>query len=357
MAASTARVLFHGCGNAGQAITDAVCRKWSAHPRLPYPGICLTDGAAWKPHHARGGLVSAEELGVAKVETTRQRLIGGGWSPQRVQGEQVDVRDCPRAMYEGSLVLALTDSHELKAHSVEYALSVGSPAVAVGLGPEAVVEQFAGDGAHYCCVHHSDDYSRRRPCMPEAGGVSTTTTANRSVVRATAALVADLIEGYVVTGVLAGDEGVRVVSAERNEPFRFRRDPHCLGVHDRPADDRSTMELSASPDQIGLDDLLAALKPGGRYDDRPLAWAWRCRTCAVERHLLHTVHPGAECPACGMRMEPGWERASGLGIDELRELAGHRGRLPSLAAMGLGRERLFRCIAGDDRVWVRLRGE
>jgi hypothetical protein len=349
------RVLFDGLGNAGQAIVRALRALWSCGQAVAHPEIWLADNAVWRPHHARAGLASEEYVGLPKVETTRRKLIGRGWPADRVRADRLDIRDCPRTRYEASLTLALTDSHETKALSVERALSVGSPAIAVGLGEtEAVVECFSPSGAGYCCIHsYEDGYSQRHPCMPDSRQVSTTETTSRSAAHAAGRLVANLIAGWISTGSLAGDRGW-TVTARGAEEFGFSRDPHCPGLHDAPVDPTDAVYLSVTPAQIRADDLLGRLGASATYADRPVAWNWRCRTCG-EQQLLHNVHPAARCPVCAASMEAGFERVTGLDACELRVL-GSPGRVPTLAAMGLAEERLLRCVVDDRVIWVRLRG-
>ncbi len=54
-------------------------------------------------------------------------------------------------------------------------------------------------------------------------------------------------------------------------------------------------------------------------------------------------------------MEAGFEKANCLDVCDLQALAGP-GRVPTLAAMGLAQERLFRCTVDDRVVWIRLEG-
>lgn len=348
-------ILFDGLGNAGQAIVQALCALWFRCQVVAHPVIWLVDNAVWRPHHARGGLVSGQDVGQPKVETALRRLKAGGWPTDRVRAEQTDVRDCPRARYERSVALALTDSHETKALSVERALSVGCPAIAVGLGQiEAVVECFSPSGAGYCCIHRRDEgWLQRHPCMPDGRQVSTTETAGRWATEAAARLVGCLLAGWSSTGDLPGGRGWRVTEQGIDE-FSFHRDSCCPGLHDLPVCAANTLSLPATPEQIHIDELLEKLGARARYADRALAWKWRCRSCG-ERHLLHSVHPAASCAICGVPMTPGFERASGLDVCELRALAVADG-LPTLAAMGLAEERLLRCTVDDGVIWVRLKG-
>lgn len=349
------RVLFDGLGNAGQAIVRALCVLWSCCQAVARPEIWLSDNAAWRPHHARGGLVSEDDVGLPKVISTRRRLVEGGWPSDRVRADRVDIRDCPRSRYEGALVLALTDSHEIKDLSVQRALCVGSRAIGVGLGKtEAVVECFWPWGAGYCCIHsHDEAYAQRRPCMPDERQISTTEMASRSATEAAGRLVARLIAGCISTGSLSGDRGW-TVTEQRAEEFRFRRDPHCPSPHDPPVDTENTLSLTVAPGQIRVDELLERLGASATYADRPLAWNWQCRACGEQR-LLHSVHPAASCPVCGASMRPGFEQANGLDIRDLRSLAGPE-RVPTLAAMGLSEERFLRCVVDDRITWVRLKG-
>lgn len=349
------RVLFDGLGNAGQAIVQALCALRFRCQAVAHPKIWLADSAVWRPRHARAGLVSGQDVGLPKAETTRRRLTDGGWPADRVHAEQTDIRNCPRSRYEGSVTLALTDSHETKALSVERALSVGCPAIAVGLGrTEAIVESFSPSGAGYCCIHYRDEgYSLRHPCMADVRQVSATETAGRLPTEAAARLVVRLIAGWTSTGELSGGRGWRVTERGTDE-FRFERDCCCPGLHDPPVCDANTLSLSATPKRIRIDELLEGLGVSATYADRPLAWKWQCRTCG-EEHLLHSVHPAASCPVCGAPMTAGFETASGLDVCELRALAG-ADSLPTLAAMGLAEERLLRCTVADRIIWVRLKG-
>jgi hypothetical protein len=352
-------IVFNGCGTATQVLLEPFTSHASF--RDQWPDASLVDYGRWMPHHVEAGLVPPDHLGLPKAKTTADALVAKGWPADRVHPVENDIRARPRVAYLGSSVtVAAADSHQVKDFTVRTAQQVGSLAMAIGLGAlEATVECFlpGSEAAGYCCLHGTDStWTQRRPCMPDPK-VSTTELAWRiapDVVRQAGHLAATVLS-MILAGEPARAHGARL-RAGAVDWFDYSQDLHCPGPHDPPWSHDDSLSISARPEEIHIDDLLARVGRLSRYADRPLAWgsSWSCHVCRRQvAPRLHTVHPAPICTACSHALQAGFAQVSGLTSAELRELAG--GPAPTLAELGLRDERILRTISADGTVrWVTL---
>jgi hypothetical protein len=354
----TRKINIDGTGHAGTGVLKAITRmRW---PDNQFPHVALRDFGKWRNLHAEARLVGTSDLERWKVETGVRMLRQAGWPEQLIHRYVGDVRGCPRGSYEGSVTLALTDSHESKHASVSKALQVGSPAIAIGLGRrEATVEFYEPGGAYYCCVHGPDpEWAQRHPCPVRPSASTTQITANsRSIVARACRLAARVATRYLATCRFPGNRGVHLHGGGVGW-FEFHREASCEGPHDERFTPRgaSTVVVPGRPEEHHLQELLDRAGVGACYDDREIAWNWYCPACRSCHRGVHVVHPAAACASCGNVLAVGSHRASGLTGEQLRFLNGDRP--VTLGTMGLADETILR-LAGSqgELIWMYLQGE
>ena len=358
------KLFLDGSGMAG----DRFMKRLISSDQFPLPGgpptqVRVTDLDEWQRKHAEAGIVKGSEAGVAKACSAALRLRDAGIPATACVG---DSRDHPRSSYRNGLTVSATDAHEVKNDSVLKSQQAGSPAIAMGLGPgEATVEFYSPSpgSAGYCCCHGRDpSFYRRIPCSLLRRRVSTTKlVCDSRPVDLAAKLAVDVAVEYLRTGEFNGNRGAYIRQAVEVEWYDFAIDPNCEGPHHDPAfkpTGSNVVTLSADPDGLTVREILQLAGNDVCYADRDLAWVWECNRCGRTEHArVHTVHPPAECRACGVAMRPAVERVSGLTADQLVEF--HGGRDLTLAEMGLAAERIIRLVeaATGNIVWVHLLGE